>query len=480
MKNTWKNDLKREYFSKKISNVYSNEQKRTMKLNRTALIPVCIVLASLFVISVSAAPIIAKWLNASLIKDNNTHIKEVPDGYIGIYTAEDLNAVRDNFDTNYILMNDIDLDGIEWEPIGLIEVEETIAMSESEWKATGSSRTYEEYINSIGTRASYKQFSNIFNGNGYVIRNMKVETDSASGGLFAKTSGTFICLGIEDSEITVIAKNSQSSYDNSCYVGAIAGSASFVGACYTENVRINVTVEDGSDIQNLCVGSLCGDVSYVDSCYVNADVAVNAPGNVNAYVGKLAGTTLSVVTSYSLGNAVYNSSTDNVYNIAFVSTGVNLPLVVEKDVMETIKQKLTDTYGKKSFDYNKFSAYFVLKDPSAEYDNDNDRKKVEDLIKSVNALKNFYTDNDEIRPLYILDPRVTIQERENVAKILLNIFGSEENLESFYLENDVRAGMLCSYALGENDVMSEETLIGFDFENIWTVKNGKAVQKVFG
>lgn len=44
---------------------------------------------------------------------------EVPEGYIGIYTAEDLDNVRNGLSANYILMNDIDLSEYDsWVPIG--------------------------------------------------------------------------------------------------------------------------------------------------------------------------------------------------------------------------------------------------------------------------------------------------------------------------------------------------------------------------
>jgi|GEM_PF-3342501 len=48
-----------------------------------------------------------------------THKKSIPDGYTGIYTAQDLDNMRNNLSGNYILMNDINLsDWGNWEPIG--------------------------------------------------------------------------------------------------------------------------------------------------------------------------------------------------------------------------------------------------------------------------------------------------------------------------------------------------------------------------
>ena len=48
-----------------------------------------------------------------------THLKTVPAGYKGIYTAQDLDNIRNNRSGKYILMNDIDLSSWgEWTPIG--------------------------------------------------------------------------------------------------------------------------------------------------------------------------------------------------------------------------------------------------------------------------------------------------------------------------------------------------------------------------
>lgn len=78
----------------------------------------------------------------------------VPNGYVGVYTANDLDAVRNDLDGKYILMNDIDLSAYgDWTPIG-----------------EGSS-----------------SFSGVFDGNGYSIKNMRITDDTVNenAGLFA-------------------------------------------------------------------------------------------------------------------------------------------------------------------------------------------------------------------------------------------------------------------------------------------------------
>lgn len=45
------------------------------------------------------------------------HPKAVPPGWIGIYTVDDLHGIRDDIYGKYILMADLDLGGVDWEPI---------------------------------------------------------------------------------------------------------------------------------------------------------------------------------------------------------------------------------------------------------------------------------------------------------------------------------------------------------------------------
>ena len=66
-----------------------------------------------------------------------THQTTVPAGYLGVYNAQQLSAIRNNLNGKYILMNDIDLAAFgEWEPIG--------------------------------------SFNGLLDGNGYVIKNLKI------------------------------------------------------------------------------------------------------------------------------------------------------------------------------------------------------------------------------------------------------------------------------------------------------------------
>jgi hypothetical protein len=70
-----------------------------------------------------------------------THKKTVPVGYTGIYTAQDLDNIRNNLSGKYILMNDIDLSNWgNWNPIG----------------------------------DNFNNFTGVFDGNGYAIYNLEI------------------------------------------------------------------------------------------------------------------------------------------------------------------------------------------------------------------------------------------------------------------------------------------------------------------
>ena len=80
------------------------------------------------------------------------HLTEVPEGYVGIYTIEDLYCVRNDLTANYILMNDIDLssalaNGGSWD-IG------------TGWQPIGESST------------SSQSFKGVFEGNNYTINGL--------------------------------------------------------------------------------------------------------------------------------------------------------------------------------------------------------------------------------------------------------------------------------------------------------------------
>ena len=122
-----------------------------------------------------------------------THKTEVSEGYIGIYTPKDLDNIRNDLTSNYILMNEINLSVFEeWIPIGL----------------------------SISDPGVYESsaFKGVFDGNGYSIKNMRVSItaelevytnlNTCYLGLFATTNNaSIINLNLEEGEIDARIEN---------------------------------------------------------------------------------------------------------------------------------------------------------------------------------------------------------------------------------------------------------------------------------
>ena len=128
---------------------------------------------------------------------------EVPEGYIGIYTAEDMDNIRNNLSGKYILMEDIDLAPLgNWEPIG-------------KGKTGTPNPQYDsfhpqDYPLFIDDRIP---FTGEIDGNGHVIENMNIKIDSgdkrwAMAGLIASAENAVVKnLGIASASLEGKAVN---------------------------------------------------------------------------------------------------------------------------------------------------------------------------------------------------------------------------------------------------------------------------------
>ena len=211
----------------------------------------------------------------------------IPPNYTAIYTAEDLNNVRNNLSGKYILMNDIDLSSVNnWEP--------------------------------IGTSGTDTQFSGVFDGNGYVIKNLTInKTDTSFVGLFGATmnTGTEIKnLGLENVDIKgkesvggLVGNNGNATITNCYVVGNVSGNTT-VGGLVGNNVigTISNCFATGSvSGSNDTVGGLAGNnVGKITNCYSSCDIS----GNNN--VGGLVGYNFSRINNcYTTSNTSGNNNT---------------------------------------------------------------------------------------------------------------------------------------------------------------------------
>ena len=176
-----------------------------------------------------------------------TEEEAVAQGYQVIKTVDDLNNIRNNPKGKYILMNDIDLSGYNWEPM---------------------------------------DFNGTLDGNGYVIKNLTINKSTEDNVGFIRNGGanSNVCnLGLENINIT--------GHNN---VGGFAGGLAYITNCYVTG-KVN---------GNQYVGGLIGATgvsTYINNCYSAADVYGNSS------VGGLLGNgSSSIKNSFTLGNVSGN------------------------------------------------------------------------------------------------------------------------------------------------------------------------------
>ena len=186
-------------------------------------------------------------------------------GYTLIKTADELQAMQDNLSGKYILMNDIDLAGYSWVPIGDVT----------------------------------NYFEGEFNGNGFVIKNLTLAPKNRNGLFSAANSANFANIAIED---LVIMQNSSNA--NGATVGGLVAEAE---CCNVDNCY-----STGSISAKSAVGGLIGHLhssGTITNCYSTCDVIVRNDNYWSGWVsaGGLLGSTYGVggvyiENSYATGN----------------------------------------------------------------------------------------------------------------------------------------------------------------------------------
>lgn len=207
-------------------------------------------------------PIINDWEDGELPEfNNNPEVEDsiVPDGYTGVYTAEDIYNMRNDLAASYILMKDVDLSAYSnWEP--------------------------------IGSYTASTPFTGVFDGNNKTISGLTINSIKSYLGLFGYAYGATIeNLTLKDVSVVGVE-----------YIGAIVG--------YLQGVSTieNCGVESGSLVgSSSYVGGITGRVydtsstSKITSCYNKADV------QGRYYVAGIVGSSYAKVTDcYNSGKVV--------------------------------------------------------------------------------------------------------------------------------------------------------------------------------
>ena len=347
-----------------------------------------------------------------------TEDEAIAQGYTIITTADELQAMQYDLSGKYILMNDIDLSGYEWTPVG---------------------------NNDMGP------FKGVFNGNGKVVKNLSINRPSETmQGFFGYASNAIIKnVGLENVDISckeysaglLAGSDDPSSYMSystasitNCYVtGKLKGHAYVSGlalklrgtveACYT---NVSISVPTG------CNGGLIGDFrgGSIKNSYSEGNMYGMHSGMSGGFIGKINNAVVencySSVTSSSfcygfaceadsastiLNSYVNNEKTSNKYppvgynnstgTVAGVSTK-ELNEMISNGVLPKIADSLL-TYsptefqvGVDSSDSSRISLNisFALTVPKINLStSDNARKsleKIDELIKRVNTKQTEY------------------------------------------------------------------------------------------
>ena len=183
-----------------------------------------------------------------------TEDEAIAQGYTIITTADELQAMQYDLSGKYILMNDIDLSGYEWTPVG---------------------------NNDMGP------FKGVFNGNGKVVKNLSINRPSEkTQGFFGYASNAIIKnVGLENVDI-------------SCKEDS-AGLLACANSVYS-NVSITNCYVTGKLKGYASVSGLASDLrGTVEACYTNVSISVSTGGN-GGLIGTFRGG--SIKNSYSEGN----------------------------------------------------------------------------------------------------------------------------------------------------------------------------------
>ena len=196
-----------------------------------------------------------------------------------VYSAEGLNewakAANQNLSTDCILMTDIDLSGVDWNP--------------------------------IGNGVYYNEYTGTFDGNGHAIRNLRQDGSYEYGGFIGHigTNGRVQNLTLSDVNI------------NNTYLGRYPSEMGAVTG-YNEgtisNCEISGSVSQTSEYGNLgsLVGNNTGDIEY---CRSSATIH----GDGNNYVGGLVGQHGSYVTSSFVRGCSFSGNIIGGYSVGGIT-----------------------------------------------------------------------------------------------------------------------------------------------------------------
>lgn len=237
---------------------------------------------------------------------------DIPDGYTPIYTAEELNNIRNNLSGKYILMNDIDLSAYEnWNPIG-----------------TNSA-----------------PFIGAFDGNDFSIKNLSLKYDINSDetnnlGFFGFVK-TATILKLKINNLTV---NINYPYNSTFFVGGAVAYCfdSEISSC---EVTGNISILSGGNIYAGGIAGYIGDENkstVIKNCVSQVDMQIIGENNSiwepevsqYTYVGGIVG-------SASQAEKIYKCSNNGNISVNSINIGIVGSIVGNAEDVEISKCKNT-------------------------------------------------------------------------------------------------------------------------------------------
>ncbi|MBQ1195703.1 MAG: hypothetical protein IIX44_05600 [Clostridia bacterium] len=499
-------------------------------------------LAVVMVTAAAATSNLWGWLTFPFTRDSG-QLTEVPEGYVGIYTEADLDLIRNDPDGNFILMADIDLGGKEHTPIGdylnpfdgmfngnghVISNFTINASGASIWETVSGEELQARWNAQKKKLNSGKYKIDVFNLPAYSIFGLDGRFDErydnktyeeydmqyiSSVGFFGDAgNATITGLGVENATVSVTDADYAA-------VGVIAGRAGYISACYVKDSTVTIGAntadveayangremdifeymmkEPGLSIRgcervySVSAGLLAGEVFAIDSCYTDGTLNASGIGSDNIdystlSAGSLAGYGGSAVSSYS-------TATVNIEGNVFRSQGMLgkaclTPCIVPTPVFETLVNehmsggyfyfydinKRNDKDTKASFEKTLFCFYYL-------HGNDlEDLTSVESYISLEDIEYAFFIDGDGVRTMdsmCIISAMSTHYDRLQLMELLERL-GDIDAIEQLYKDAGMRVGAICCYTPEGKE--KAEFYEGFDFGEVWTMKNGMPVLKIFG
>ncbi len=475
---------------------------------RRILVAILAATMSLFLVTLTvfaAVPSLRRMLNLPFLSEGGRK-DSVPEGWVGIYTVEDLDNIRNDLDGKYILMNDLTFaeDADPFAPIGSRETPFVGQLDGNGHVIRGLVIEAEQETPAIKTGDRYKPghgtvYCTYYDVDERITPPLYVGLFGYCGGEYAVDTpyrGMISNLGIEGARVTV--KNA-----SKVYAGILAGSGSYLVGCYVKDSTVSFSgyTREESDEANVYIyaGGLVGMADLVDSCYARnvgmkvTDVAGLDASPYTCLLGSLVGNAYTVVTSYAESCTV-TADTDQV-TAGELWGHVHLlhRLLTESQFYTVYEGYYRATHGLSGDDplpddWKKFHSAVNGNDEAtflcAKFRSWYIAKNLGELVTYL-GFDFEHMDPallmGEFNPemvMYIGDPTMTTEELMLLETELAQKIGAEKLCEIMTCDNR-KVGPIHCYALSSDKTYAKADLVGFDFDTVWKMKEGRPTLRIF-